>query len=213
MNNIFTIVASNIKNSRKDIFKALLLIGFLLGMIQLIHAWRDIPYENLVRDPNAIADLPKYIGFISQFGIFLWFASVGICFMGYFLIRGIESVNIKSKYLLYFGIFSLMLGLDDAYMLHEELAHRGLYEEMFFGVYAVMLLVFILKFLKLFFQTHFILLILSGFCLASSIAVDKYDHTLFLLDDSFKVSGIVFWFVYFFRTVYTFCKGSINTEV
>jgi hypothetical protein len=213
MNNTFTIVVSNIKNSRKDIFKALLLIGFLLGMIQFIHAWRDIPYENLVRDPNAIANLPKYIGFISQFGIFLWFASVGICFMGYFLIRGIESVNIKSKYLLYFGIFSLMLGLDDAYMLHEELAHRGLYEEMFFGVYAVMLLVFILKFLKLFFQTHFILLILSGFCLASSIAVDKYDHTLFLLDDSFKVSGIVFWFAYFFRTVYTFCKGVINTEV
>lgn len=213
MNNTFTIVVSNIKNSRKDIFKALLLIGFLLGMIQFIHAWRDIPYENLVRDPNAIANLPKYIGFISQFGIFLWFASVGICFMGYFLIRGIESVNIKSKYLLYFGIFSLMLGLDDAYMLHEELAHRGLYEEMFFGVYAVMLLVFILKFLKLFFQTHFILLILSGFCLASSIAVDKYDHTLFLLDDSFKVSGIVFWFVYFFRTVYSFCKEVINTEV
>ena len=213
MNNVFSIVVSNIKNSRKDIFKALLLIGFLLGMIQFIHAWRDIPYENLVRDPNAIANLPKYIGFISQFGIFLWFASVGICFMGYFLIRGIESVNIKSKYLLYFGIFSLMLGLDDAYMLHEELAHRGLYEEMFFGVYAVMLLVFILKFLKLFFQTHFILLILSGFCLASSIAVDKYDHTLFLLDDSFKVSGIVFWFAYFFRTVYTFCKGVINTEV
>jgi hypothetical protein len=213
MNNTFTIVVSNIKNSRKDIFKALLLIGFLLGMIQFIHAWRDIPYENLVRDPNAIANLPKYIGFISQFGIFLWFASVGICFMGYFLIRGIESVNIKSKYLLYFGIFSLMLGLDDAYMLHEELAHRGLYEEMFFGVYAVMLLVFILKCLKLFFQTHFILLILSGFCLASSIAVDKYDHTLFLLDDSFKVSGIVFWFVYFFRTVYSFCKEVINTEV
>jgi hypothetical protein len=213
MNNIFATVISNIKDSRKDIFKALLLIGFLLGMIQFIHTWRDIPYENLVRDPNAIANLPKYIGFISQFGIFLWFASVGICFMGYFLIRGIESVNIKSKYLLYFGIFSLMLGLDDAYMLHEELAHRGLYEEMFFGVYAVMLLVFILKFLKLFFQTHFILLILSGFCLASSIAVDKYDHTLFLLDDSFKVSGIVFWFAYFFRTVYTFCKGVINTEV
>ena len=213
MNNIFATVISNIKDSRKDIFKALLLIGFLLGMIQFIHTWRDIPYENLVRDPNAIANLPKYIGFISQFGIFLWFASVGICFMGYFLIRGIESVNIKSKYLLYFGIFSLMLGLDDAYMLHEELAHRGLYEEMFFGVYAVMLLLFILKFLKLFFQTHFILLILSGFCLASSIAVDKYDHTLFLLDDSFKVSGIVFWFAYFFRTVYTFCKGVINTEV
>jgi hypothetical protein len=213
MNNIFTIVVSNIKNSRKDIFKALLLILFLLGMIQFIHSWRGIPYENLVRDPNAIAGMPKYIGFISQFGVFLWFASVGICFMGYFLIKGIESVNIKSKYLLYFGIFSLMLGLDDAYMLHEELAHRGLYEEMFFGVYAVMLLVFILKFLKLFFQTNFILLILSGFCLASSIAVDKYDHTLFLLDDSFKVSGIVFWFVYFFRTVYSFCKEVINTEV
>jgi hypothetical protein len=213
MNITFATVVSNIKDSRKDIFKALLLIGFLLGMIQLIHAWRNIPYENLVRDPNAITGMPKYIGFISQFGVFLWFASVGICFMGYFLTRGIESVNQKSKYLLYFGIFSLMLGLDDAYMLHEELAHRGLYEEMFFGVYAVMLLVFILKFLKLFFQTHFILLILSGFCLASSIAVDKYDHTLFLLDDSFKVSGIVFWFVYFFRTVYTFCMGVISTDV
>jgi hypothetical protein len=213
MNNIYTSLIANFKNARKDIFNALLLIGFLLGMIQLIHAWRNIPYENLVRDPNAITGMPKYIGFISQFGVFLWFASVGICFMGYFLTRGIESVNQKSKYLLYFGIFSLMLGLDDAYMLHEELAHRGLYEEMFFGVYAVMLLVFILKFLKLFFQTYFILLVLSGFCLASSIAVDKYDHTLFLLDDSFKVSGIVFWFVYFFRTVYTFCRGVISTDV
>ena len=208
MNNIFATVISNIKDSRKDIFKALLLIGFLLGMIQFIHTWRDIPYENLVRDPNAIANLPKYIGFISQFGIFLWFASVGICFMGYFLIRGIESVNIKSKYLLYFGIFSLMLGLDDAYMIHE-----GSLESFLFGIYAFLMLVFILLFSNLFFQSNFILMLFSGLFLASSIAVDKFIEDLFLLEDALKISGIVFWFVYFFRTVYSFCKEVINTEV
>lgn len=195
-----------------DIFTGGILITVLISLIQIIHVNRGIPYENLVRDPNAIANFPKYIGFISQFGIFLWFATVGICFLGYFLTKLNKATKNKSNYLLYFAIFSLMLGLDDAYMFHEELAHRGLYEEMFFGVYAAMLLYFIFKFVKLFFETRFILLLLSGFFLACSIAVDKYDHTLFLLDDSFKLSGIVFWFIYFFRTTYLFCFEIVNKE-
>lgn len=195
-----------------DIIKGGVLITFLLSLIQLIHVKRGIPYENLVRDPNAVADFPKYIGFISQFGIFLWFSTVGICFLGYFLARLNKATQKKSNYLLYFAIFTLMLGLDDAYMFHEELAHRGLYEEMFFGVYAAMLLYFIFKFVKLFFETRFILLLLAGFFLACSIVVDKYDHTLFLLDDSFKLSGIVFWFIYFFRTTYLFCSEIVKKE-
>jgi hypothetical protein len=208
MNNIFTIVVFNIKNSRKDIFKALLLIGFLLGTMQFMHAWREIPYGNLLRDPNAIANLPRYNGFISQFGIFLWFASVGICFLGYFLTKGIESVKKKSSYLLYFGIFSLMLGLDDAYMIHE-----GSFESFLFGIYAFLMLVFILLFSNLFFQTNFILMLFSGLFLASSIAADIFIEDLFFLEDALKISGIVFWFVYFFRTVYTFCRGVIRTDV
>jgi hypothetical protein len=195
-----------------DIVRGTIVIATLLFLVQFIHVKRSIPYENLVRDPNAIANFPKYIGFISQFGIFLWFATVGICFLGFLLTRIDSAHATQSSYLLYFGIFSLMLGLDDAYMFHEELAHRGLYEEMFFGVYALMLLYFIFKFVKLFFETRFILLLMSGFFLACSIVVDKYDHTLFLLDDSFKLSGIVFWFIYFFRTAYTFCSEIVRRE-
>jgi hypothetical protein len=113
--------------------------------------------------------------------------------------RGNEKI---SKFFIFFGIFSITLCLDDTFMLHEELAHRGVYEQFFYLFYAIMLVVFVFTFWKIIFSTNLILLGISAIFLGLSIAIDQFVETNYFLDDSFKLTGIVFWFVYIINTVF-----------
>jgi hypothetical protein len=203
---------SSIRKSIREIIIAFLVILFLLSCIQFLHTSRGIPYENLTRDINAIALFPKYMGFISQIGILIWSGSTVVCFFAYFIIRKNKSISVLSKFFAFFGFFSLILGLDDAFLLHEELAHRGLYEQVFYLVYAVMLILFIFNFWKLFFTTKFVLLGLAGMFLSLSILADQLYGSNYLLDDSFKISGIIFWFMYFFTTSFNFVSKMIVVD-
>ena len=199
-------IKENFKNAKKEIIIAFSVIFLLLSCIQIIHVLKNIPYSNLTRDPNAIAEFPKYIGFISQFGILLWAGSTVVCFFGYFLTYKYKAEAIISRFLIFFGFFSLILCLDDTYMLHEEMAHRGFIEQYFYLLYVVMLILFMINFWKLFFSTNYILLLISAAFLACSILQDQFNGENYLLDDSFKLSGIVFWFIYCFKTSLTYCR-------
>lgn len=178
--------------------------------VEIIHETRGIAYENLSRDPNAIAGFPKYFGFMSQFGILIWSASSILCFFTYFLIKRTKELKKMSSFFIFFGLFSLTLCLDDTFMLHEELAHRGLYEQFFYLFYASMLLTFIVRFWKIIFSTNIILLGISATFLGLSIFVDQFYGSNYILDDSFKLSGIIFWFVYVFNTVFFFLNSNFS---
>lgn len=201
-----SILIKKLKSSKKELVFAVSAILFMLIFVEIIHERKGIPYENLCRDPNAIAGFPKYFGLMSQFGILIWSASCVLCFFTYFLIHKTRELKKISNFFISFGLFSLTLCLDDTFMLHEELAHRGLYEQFFYLFYGIMLLTFVFSFWKIIFSTNIILLGISATFLGLSIFADQFYGSNYILDDSFKLSGIIFWFAYVSNTVFFFLK-------
>jgi hypothetical protein len=93
-------------------------------------------------------------------------------------------------------------------MLHDESAHRGINEKVIYIIYIVSLLYFLLKFFKLVFRTNFVLLFIAGLFLGLSVLWDVLYSSDYFIEDSFKIIGIVFWFLYFLDTT---IKSVINT--
>jgi hypothetical protein len=207
-------ITCNIRKGKLYFILGIIIISVVLIATELIHELRGIPYGDLTRDPNAISLKPKYIGFVSQIGIFFWFGSVTACLMGSIFLKRFSGNIQYIRYLQFFSFFSFILGVDDVFMLHEESAHRGINEVMVYIIYIICFIFFILRFWTLVFKTNFPLLFISGFFLAGSIFMDKFYSADFMLEDSLKLSGIVFWFLYFFDTTLTFIfSTNSNREI
>ena len=102
----------------------LVVSAILLGMVLLLHFWKGIPISKLTRDPTAIAFLPAYTGFLSQIGIFLWSASATICFFSATVLsKGVDCQKLR-RFLVASALLTLILGLDDAFLLHEKVLPR-----------------------------------------------------------------------------------------
>jgi hypothetical protein len=212
--NIFSSINQNFSKGKYYFAIGITIITLILTATELIHQLRGIPYEDLTRDPNAISHQPKYIGFVSQIGIFFWFGAVSICFLGSILLQRFSGNSQHIQYLRFFSFFSFVLGVDDVFMLHDESAHRGINEEVVYLIYILSFIYFVLKFWSLIFKTNFNLLFISGFFLGISIFIDKFNPSAYLLEDSFKLAGIVFWFLYFFDATINFITSTVkNREV
>ena len=111
-------------------------------------------------------------------------------------------------YFRFFSFFTFVLGVDDVFMLHDASAHRGINEKVIYIIYIVSLLYFLVKFFKLVFKTNFVLLFIAGLFLGLSVLWDVLYSSDYFIEDSFKIIGIVFWFLYFLDTT---IKSVINT--
>ncbi|MBT0585610.1 hypothetical protein [Alteromonas oceanisediminis] len=175
---------------------------------------RKIPFELLVRDTNAISQLPFYFGSLSTIGIILWAMTASVCFItATVLLTGSRSGNQSCFFFICAGLLSSLLLVDDAFMLHESVFPRFLLisNSIVLGIYALSALLFFTLFFRFMWQRSIVPLMVSGTCLALSIIFDKvHDNHLFdavgisghqipfLLEDGFKLLGIVGWFGYFF---------------
>ena len=97
----------------------LALSAILLGMVLFLHFWKGIPIGKLTRDPLDLARLPFYTGFLSQIGIFLWSASAAVCFFSATVLSRHEDHQKLKQFLVVSALLTLLLGLDDAFQLHE----------------------------------------------------------------------------------------------
>lgn len=210
---IFSLIIQNFQKGKYYFIVGICFLILILSSTELIHQLRGIPYEDLTRDPNEISSQPKYIGFVSQIGIFFWFGAVSICILGSILLQRFSENSQHLRYLKFFSFFSLVLGIDDVFMLHDESAHRGINEEVVYLIYIFSFIYFLLKFWSLVFKTNFNLLFLSGFLLGTSIFIDKFNPSAFLLEDSLKLAGIIFWFLYFLDTATHFLTSLIKNKI
>ncbi|MDP3394734.1 hypothetical protein [Sediminibacterium sp.] len=211
--NLFFSINQNFRKGKYYIIIGLAIIALVLAATEFIHQYRGIPYEDLTRDPNAISLKPKYIGFVSQIGIFFWFGAVSICLLGSMLLKRLAGDGMNIQYLRFFCFFSFVLGVDDVFMLHDESAHRGVNEQVVYIIYMLSFGYFILKFWKLVFKTNFNLIFIAGFLLAASIFMDTFYSSDFIIEDGFKLSGIVFWFLYFLDTSISFITLAVKNRL
>lgn len=176
----------------------------LIGSVQFMHVWKDIPVGHLTRDPTSVISSPPYIGFLSQVGIFFWAASAAVCLFGISALARCQDSLETRRFLILSGVLTLLLGLDDVFLLHERgYPAIGVSEKMVFLVYAGLLLSGLVRFHALILRTEYVLLGMALGCFAVSLGVDlliPQGRGLHLYEDGAKLTGVVFWFAYHFRT-------------
>ncbi len=173
-------------------------------------------YE-LVADPMEVANRASYTGLFSQVSNLLWGATAAICLFSATLI-GKQNVKQNDRtflFLLLSGLLSIQLLLDDLLQLHEKFsrvlygnqaaisgADQSFSEMVIYVVYAVLFFLFVFAFRKLLLSSKPLFLLLAATFFGLSTIIDMTPESLFghhLLEESFKLLGIVSWFTYFFR--------------
>lgn len=186
---------------------ALLLIAGAYGL----SVYQGVPPDTLTGDPAAITDSRWWLGLLSNLGIMMWAAATGMCAVGtYFLYRSGASGR-GTLFLLASTGMCLALALDDAFMLHEEVlpAHLRISERVTYGAYAVMMVAYVVLFRRTLRRTDYVVLLASLACYAASIAIDLFTYNIFV-EDAFKFAGIVFWLLYYARTVALVVEGELG---
>lgn len=178
----------------------------LIGIVLLVQAWKGVPFEQLTRDPNAIFDMPLYIGFLSQAGIFLWAAAAAICLFGGAVLASRPDHTATSRFLYAAGLLSMLLGLDDAFLLHEQFfPFIGIPEKAVYVMYACLTLFFLFRFRDQILDADYPLLAAALMLFAASILLDVIQPEgidIFLIEDGAKLVGIMSWMTYFARAAY-----------
>lgn len=175
-----------------------------IGMIVAVHQWKEIAYSFLTRDPNAILGGMYYTGFLSQLGLCVWAAAAGVTMFAALTLPRNSETLIARQFLFFGSLLTIMLGLDDGFMLHESFFPEiGVPEKLIFATYGLLTVGYLLRYAKLILQTNYLILAMSLGAMAFSMVIDiinirSSDPSLY--EDGAKYAGIVFWLVYFFIT-------------
>ena len=184
------------------------LILLISAMLLALGLWFYFSYGvtvgELTRDPTRLGGLPAYFGLLSQIGIFFWAGTVSVCFLAAASLSETLAPERARAFFLVSGIFSLYLGLDDAFLFHDALfPYLGIREIWTIAAYVIGTAVYGYYFFRVIRATEYPLLLLALLCFSISVALDLVQpRTInpYLLEDSAKLTGLVAWFVYFYRT-------------
>lgn len=177
----------------------------MLSAVLLIHWWKGVPVDELTKDPIIFGEgMAVYTGFLSQTGIFFWSGAASVClFCGSILPREMLESGF-ARFLTVSGAFTLFLGLDDAFLLHETLLPRfGIPQNLVLIVYLVFTLSYLFVFRQLILSTRYRLLAVALGAFAISLALDvtePFDYLLTFFEDGAKFVGLTTWATYFVAT-------------
>jgi hypothetical protein len=193
----------------------LISIGVVLTLliyaaIEWLHVNRSIPYEYLTTDLNAIHKSPKYLGFLSQLGMPFWFGTAAILMFTGLISYKNNKQSFLIKFIMNASLLTTFLGLDDLYLIHDELSHRGIKEQYFYVFYAVWVSSTLFVFRKAIFKTRFLLLAIALVSFGISIFIDQLPYEATLYEDLAKFFGIVIWSLYWIHTSYKTTDGSLH---
>jgi hypothetical protein len=212
LNNLFQLkemhtatLKNQIQTSSGLIHLALALIAVgLFAVIGLSSAY-NAPAHDLTRDPAAVMKGPYYIGLLSNWGIILWSAAAGVCLLAAWLVS--ERAPRVGTWLLASGLLTLLLAVDDMFMLHETVFPDvfGIHEKVVYVIYSLLGGAYLLYFLPQILRRHYLFLIVSVFFLGLMVVSDsigRWVETPTAIEDSFKYIAIVFWLVFFTKSAH-----------
>jgi hypothetical protein len=169
------------------------------------------------RDIAATADLPFYVGFISQLGVVFWCASAVVCFFAYVLVRKGNPGNTRSaRFLLHSAIVTTLLLFDDLFLFHEEIAPNYLFvkEKFVLLFYLILCGLYLIANRDEILSLEYALMVLALTFFVVSVFIDKLPEVIYeniefieenevLFEDGFKFMGIVTWFLFLARYSYS----------
>lgn len=184
--------------------------GLLIGFVLILHNYNNIPIGELTRDPIAVVEAPIYTGFFSQAGIFFWAASATVSLFCAMLLYGQKREPTLQKFYFFSGLFVLLLGLDDIFLLHEVVFPMiGISEKAILSMYLIIALSYAIGFVKIILQTDYVLLFIAAFFFGISVILDVTNISgldPYLWEDGAKMTGIISWFGYLACSAYDTIK-------
>lgn len=156
----------------------------------------------MTRDVAAIAGIHPLSGILSSVGILFWWTSATIWFFAAFLRRVFQGTS-GVGFLIYSGLLSAYLGLDDLFQFHEYLAptYLEVSEGAVYGLLVFATAFYLWRYRRSFQRPDGVLLLIALAFLSGSVVVDVAlepwlwrlkDWTLFI-EDGLKWLGICFW--------------------
>jgi hypothetical protein len=209
---------NQITSLKKVLFFTYLPVFILFGVIV---AWaktsESVAISMFFRDIAATADLPFYVGFISQLGVVLWCASAVVCFFAYVLVRKGNPRNTRSaRFLLHSAIVTTLLLFDDLFLFHEEIAPNYLFvkEKFVLLFYLILCGLYLIANRDEILSLEYALMVLALTFFVVSVFIDKLPEVIYeniefieenevLFEDGFKFMGIVTWFLFLARYSYS----------
>ena len=155
----------------------------------------------VLRDLSQTCNYSIFVGMISYLGVLLWAASAAIC-----IFSSTSSLisNYKRKQLILIGgIFSLILCVDDLFLLHDR---QQSFQDFLYPSYIIFVLIIILRFHPILSGDELIYLFFASFLLGLSIVSDIFQDflpigydTVQIFEEGFKFLGIASWLASWWR--------------
>ncbi|MEM1255018.1 MAG: hypothetical protein AAGI69_21500 [Cyanobacteria bacterium P01_H01_bin.21] len=208
-------LCTQLKGSLSLIGLITVISAIFLGEVIFVHLRYNIPIPELTRDIAALGKIPFYAGFLSQIGLFCWFASAMLCFFSANIIEDYKTHQTLRRFLYASTFLTLVLGIDDAFQFHEHVfPSLGVPERVTYISYGGLLLFYLFRFRRLILKTAYILIAMALGFLGLSYGLDLLSAIAylypairpitsggfsFLLEDGAKFIGIISWLVYCFQ--------------
>ncbi len=159
----------------------------------------------LAKDPASVEEFPSYVGMLSNWDVVLWIITATICLFSAIILKQQKASNAVFRFLAVSGTLSLLLGIDDLYMLHERVFPKIFHvsETFFYLLYFFAFAVYLAYFAAQILEYDYLLLMASFLFFATSrqlfISI-PYFNQFNTTGDMLKYFGIVFWLAFFYRT-------------
>jgi hypothetical protein len=183
----------------------------LLGLcaVTLASLQSGVSVREFLAGPISVANIHPFAGVVSNVGVLLWCASAAICLFSWSILRYGNSERGPSNFLGYSGLMTVVLLLDDLFLFHEVIFphYLGIPEQITIIVYGSLVFYWVIAFKTFILETEYLILLTAFTFFGLSLLVDVFQYRIepflgdwrILLEDSFKLLGIVGWCGYLSR--------------
>lgn len=142
-----------------------------------------------------------YYGLVSNLGIFLWVATSAICLFTALICIAKKDIDRQLHFALTAGVFTGLLALDDAFLVHERvLPSFGIPEKSVLIFHMICAFLYLVLNRRIILRHDFWLLAIGLGCFAISVfidtAFDSMQPVFVFFEDGAKFVAIFGWFVF-----------------
>lgn len=193
-----------IRSRPRRVLPLLVVLGALAPIVgvAVVSTRMDLPVSAFTFDPASIAGFSPFYGVLSTLGVLGWATATTVGLFCAGVLRATGRTDSPAAFFFTGGLFSLLLLLDDLFLLHEHVGpvHLGIPQNAILALYVVAAVGWTFRFRRtLRHEAPWLFLTAGGF-FAMSIAVDLipggHDDAFQLLEDGTKWLGIVAWALY-----------------
>jgi hypothetical protein len=149
----------------------------------------------VLRDPAQQSGASSFLGFLSNIGIWMWVSAAAICFFTV-LTRSGYRFRRHRELMILLGVFSVVLAVDDFFMLHDRYINQWLC----YAAYVVVAVALFLRHSEVIVQIDGFAFLLALALLGASITTDTFQSflpleyaTTQIFEEGFKFTGAVTW--------------------